>query len=683
MRHLFLHYVGSARRLGISPADLRALLDAELAARPASDLAGPLRAGTFTLSFDDAHRSLLEVVDLLADRRVRPTVFVPTGYVGTSDEFLSWDELRFLRDRGWIIGSHSVSHPRMGWRLYDEDDAAYRRRLREECARSRETLERELGVDVALFAYPFGEDPPAAREAAAAAGYARSFTVRASMDWDGDYMSIPRLDAAPIAPRRDAPIGISVVVPAYERAEILAEVVTRLASQSYPEEAYEVLVVDDGSESDLRPIFAEMPDNVRLLRPKGVEATFRAGQARQYGADQARFETLAFLDADVAVGPDFLWHLDWAHRHQDDAVVLGYLSGYNLHDLGHVHTLDDVRGADLDEVPIIPDRSREPTLRRCLDNLEWLPTPWELCYTGNVSMPKALLARVGGFASDFDGWGLEDVDLGYRLHRAGARWVFSRWALGVHLVDPTEPAPRNPFRKPAPEPADFAGFLANVDRLETRHDDPSVREFAARLRRDVEETCSSPPTVGIEVGGQARFRGPYHGLLHRMQPGGVPVHELLDRVAYAAKIGARSIYLLGGAPAEHPALPEVLAAAKAVVSWVAMQTLVYPFADEGLAPRLRSAGLDGVSAVVWSFDPVAHTRASGCPWELFAAGWRQLERSGLELAARVLVTPETVGALPATLERLAAVTIDEVAVTNEALAGAVRALGHEPRRAAP
>src|SRR5690606_8369042 len=113
--------------------------------------------------------------------------------------------------------------------------------------------------------------------------------------------------------------------------------------------------------------------------PKGVDATFRAGQARQWGADHARFDHLAFLDADVAVGSDFLWHLDWVHRRERDAVVLGYLSGYNLHDLGFVHTLADVRGRDVDALSVIPDRSREPTLRACLDNLEWLSDPWSLC----------------------------------------------------------------------------------------------------------------------------------------------------------------------------------------------------------------------------------------------------------------------------------------------------------------
>ncbi len=159
-----------------------------------------------------------------------------------------------------------------------------------------------------------------------------------------------------------------------------------------------MLVVDDGSSTDLRPIFEEMPANVTLLRGD-ADASFRAGQARQFGADRARFEYLAFLDADVAVGEDYLWHLDWVHRQAGEAVVLGYLSGYNLHDLEPLtgrtdsHTLDNVAplGAPQDAQRVILDRQREPPLRRCLDNLDWLQDPWRLCYTGNLSVPKACL----------------------------------------------------------------------------------------------------------------------------------------------------------------------------------------------------------------------------------------------------------------------------------------------------
>ena len=52
--------------------------------------------------------------------------------------------------------------------------------------------------------------------------------------------------------------------------------------------------------------------------------------------------------------------------------------------------LDAVDGA----LAVIPDRSREPTLRSCLDNLDWLAEPWRLAYTGNLSLPRDLWVNI-------------------------------------------------------------------------------------------------------------------------------------------------------------------------------------------------------------------------------------------------------------------------------------------------
>lgn len=688
--NLLFHYVSeraSPRRLTASLDELRRAIERHLEAdrRPASlaDYLGvPPGAHRFTISFDDAHASVLLAVPLLRELGVTPTLFVPTGYAGTSDELLGWDELRALRDAGWVLGSHTHTHPRMALRLYDETEADHARRLLEdELQRSRELMARELGEAPLLFAYPYGEAPPIARDAVAAAGFRAAFTVEGTTAWGGDPLLVPRFDAmdAPVVSSQE-PIGISVVVPACDRVRILSDVVTRLASLTYPKERYEVIVVDDGSREDPSPIFREMPANVRLVR-QGDER-FRAGQARQRGADEARFDWLAFLDADVAVEPDFLWHLDWVHRRVPDAVLLGYLSGYNLHDLGHLHTPGDVIGKDLASLPVIPDRSREPTLRACLDNLDWLEEPWPLTYTGNLSLPRALLRSVGGFASELVGWGLEDVELGLRLFRAGARFVFSRFALGRHVVDPSEPASRNPFRAPAPTREDFAGYLANLERMAARHaGDLAVERYVARSLADIEETCGQPGTVGIEMGGEARVRTPYHRRLHRMQPGGVPKHELLDRVAYAAKVGARTLYLLGGEPADHPAFFDVLEAAQ--VGWISMESAVHSFAAPGFARRARAAGLRGVVALVHAFDREVHETLHGAgTYGAFLSGLDALAQAGIELAAHLVVSRESAPALEATVRHLAqrGMRIEEVSVLDAALApAALVATGREPR----
>jgi peptidoglycan/xylan/chitin deacetylase (PgdA/CDA1 family)/GT2 family glycosyltransferase len=695
VRILCLHYLarpGEARprRLALARDGLLAMVDRERRdGRKAGTCAeAALDLARFALTFDDAHASLLGVgLPLLRELDVPGAVFVPTDYVGTSDEFLGWDDLRRLRDAGWTIGSHGRRHTRASWRLYDEDDAAQQHRLDDEMASSRAILETKLGITVVDFAYPYGEVTPAAREAAARAGYVRAFTVRPTLDWDGDALAIPRLDALEahglVRPRRTQPTPISVVIPACDRHEMLREVVATWSAQTYPADAFEVIVVDDGSRSPLGPALEGAAPAVRLVSGGGDPGMFRAGMARQRGAEQARFEILAFLDADIAVGRDFLWHLDWVHQRVENAAVLGYLSGYNLHDIGFVHGTEDLeRAGGPDGLPILPDRSREPALRRCLDNLDWLSEPWRLAYTGNLSVPRRLFEQVGGFASEFSGWGLEDLDLGYRLHKAGAAFVFSRFAVGHHLVDPSEGSPRNPFRATGSPPTRdrFAGYQRNIATLAALHpDDTAIARFVAQARADIEETCGRPGTVGVEFGGACSLECALHRRLHKCQPGGVDEHELYDRLAYATKVGARALYLLGGDPAQHPAFLRFLRAARtANIQRITSETTAIPFAEDGFARAARLAGLDEALIEVLAFDEEgfdALTRTSR-QHPRFLAGLDSLAEAGIRLAARLVVEKGRMASVPASFAalRTRGIELREV-VAPEELFDPLRAAG--------
>lgn len=623
-RNLCFHYLtehAGQMRLGLDVEAFRAVIERELSRRAPARLRDYLGASPgperFTVSFDDAHVSVLTLAaPILAALGVPATLFVPTAWVGAGPSWLDEAGLRALRAMGWDLGAHTVQHPRMGVRRHGEDEAAHAARLRDECALSRGQLERMIGEPVSLFAYPYGEDPPLARDAALSAGLEACFTVRDAqpidqeLSWDGTMGSIPRMDALEacglVTPRAPAPLGISVVVPVRDRGRMIREVVRRWAEQSYPEDRFEVLVVDDGSRESLLGAFDH--PRVRVLRVSEPDRPFRAGQARNAGIAGARFELIQLADSDVAVDRDFLWAVDWAHQRTGGegmgrGVLLGALSGYNLHDLGQRHCLADLEAcAELGAVPIIADRQREPVVRAVIDNVDWLEEPWQLFYTGNVSVPRALLEEVGGFRDAFSGWGLEDLELGLRLHRAGATFLYSRFAMGLHLEDEDEPAPRNPFRRKGAQPDDFAGYLANLATWRALSpEEPALARFAERTQADIDEITRQPQTVGIEMGGARPLDGPaspLHRALHRVAPGGVTREELLERVAYAESVGARRLWLEGGDVAAHPELLTVLDAAKAAKLGVGMQARPFALSFAGWVTRLRERGLDHVTLLV-------------------------------------------------------------------------------------
>ncbi|WP_053080276.1 glycosyltransferase family 2 protein [Methylobacterium variabile] len=99
---------------------------------------------------------------------------------------------------------------------------------------------------------------------------------------------------------------ISVVIPLYQKADVIAETVEAVLRQTYAH--FELIVVDDGSTDGGGDIVAAFSDRrIRVVRqPNGGEAA-----ARNRGIAEARTDWIAFLDADDL----------WAGRHLENLVA--------------------------------------------------------------------------------------------------------------------------------------------------------------------------------------------------------------------------------------------------------------------------------------------------------------------------------------------------------------------------
>lgn len=153
----------------------------------ADALTAPAAERALAVTFDDAHRSVLELAAPRMERLGVPgTVFVPTAYperlmgwegydvwLGTEHEeelrCMGWDELGGLAAGGWEIGSHTRTHPRLP-RLGNGEIAAELRESRREC-------EERLGVACRSVAYPYGDYDDRAVRAARESGYSFGATI--------------------------------------------------------------------------------------------------------------------------------------------------------------------------------------------------------------------------------------------------------------------------------------------------------------------------------------------------------------------------------------------------------------------------------------------------------------------------------------------------------------------------
>ncbi len=117
------------------------------------------------------------------------TMFVYVNYIGSGGKSISWEQLGEMRDAGVDIQSHSYSHSnlkapgggvdRRTKEMVAKDIQALGLDgwLRKEIVESKQTIEKQLGVKVNAFAYPFGIHSPKAREVIKEAGYEAAFTV--------------------------------------------------------------------------------------------------------------------------------------------------------------------------------------------------------------------------------------------------------------------------------------------------------------------------------------------------------------------------------------------------------------------------------------------------------------------------------------------------------------------------
>lgn len=197
---------------------------------------------------------------------------------------------------------------------------------------------------------------------------------------------------------------VTVVVPAFNASSTLPLCLRALANQDYPREAYEVVVVDDGSTDE----------TATIARSAGVRVLSQPNQgpavARNAGVAAATGEIVLFTDADCAPAADWIRQMVAPLA---DPEIAGVKGSYRTQQRDVVARLAqcefEERYDRLDRQPLI-------------DFVDSYAAAFRI----------EALHRAGGFDPAFPRANNEDVDLSYRLARLGYRLVFNRQAVVYH-----------------------------------------------------------------------------------------------------------------------------------------------------------------------------------------------------------------------------------------------------------
>ena len=207
---------------------------------------------------------------------------------------------------------------------------------------------------------------------------------------------------------------LTVIIPTYNRSDLLGRALAGLLDQTAAPESYEIVVVDDGSTDGTAEVVAGVgaPEpRLRYFRRvnKGPAA------ARNVGVREARGEIVLFTGDDCLPDKRLLEEHLRAHAGEAEVGVIGHVTWH----------------PELEITPfmLFLEQGAQFGFNK-IEDAEKVPA-W-FFYTANCSVGRHWVEEAGGFDEEFKQAAFEDVELAYRMQKCGLRMVYRPEARTYH-----------------------------------------------------------------------------------------------------------------------------------------------------------------------------------------------------------------------------------------------------------
>jgi len=193
---------------------------------------------------------------------------------------------------------------------------------------------------------------------------------------------------------------LSVVIGTYNQKNVLKKALESLFHQTLSPELYEIELIDSSSNDGTEKMVEELKPTCRFnyQRVANKGKTY----ARNLGIKAARGEIIFLTDADIIADRQLLAEHLQAHVKRTNAAFEGL-------------------EIDTDGKPYIKARLRP-----------WQKLKWAYFLTGNLSIRKETILTAGLFDEQFQGYGWEDIELGYRLQQMKVPLLYLPTAVNYH-----------------------------------------------------------------------------------------------------------------------------------------------------------------------------------------------------------------------------------------------------------
>lgn len=201
---------------------------------------------------------------------------------------------------------------------------------------------------------------------------------------------------------------VSIIIPVRDQPEDLVECLQSLENLDYPRDRLEIIVVDDGSRKQVSDIITS-PDT-SIIRQ---EESIGPAACRNIGAENAKGDILAFLDADCMAGGKWLKEIIPFFQAAKTGAVGGYVDGYY-----HDSLLDRY-----EEVASSLNMGKRLLREGRTESSFYVPT-------ANMLVAREAFIAAGGFKAGMHVG--EDVDFCWRLRNLGYNLLYAPFGRVAH-----------------------------------------------------------------------------------------------------------------------------------------------------------------------------------------------------------------------------------------------------------
>lgn len=154
----------------------------------------PFADKTALITFDDGYISILNHAAPRLKAKGYPfTVFINIEPIQFNlSQFMDWSQLKALQRYGATIANHAYQHNKLIEQAFSGSDPEWQNDVEKQVTEAQQAIKQQLGEDLKVLAYPYGEFSPKLKSIIKGLGYIAFAQHSGAVDHEVDPQAIPR-----------------------------------------------------------------------------------------------------------------------------------------------------------------------------------------------------------------------------------------------------------------------------------------------------------------------------------------------------------------------------------------------------------------------------------------------------------------------------------------------------------